>query len=97
MLSLTHLQANLFKLFKLAKNDGLQIQVHYHQIVYVITIERTLIPYKPRRWHRTMKQIKRGVSIDMKDCPDCSGVMVGGICTNPECPNSKNGLPIKQK
>lgn len=93
MLSLDHLRMNMFKLFALGYHEGLQIKVHYHKRVYLVTIEPTGEEYLMRPWalRKRLAIQKKPIKLNTDVCATCGSITLGDICINKLCPTNQPG------
>lgn len=83
MLSLTHLRPKLNYVFQLAEHAAVQIDINYKRQIYVLTIEPTGEPHKPKIFKKRPK--KKGIQLQTRDCIKCGGLEMNGICLSSEC------------
>lgn len=85
MVSVLQLQKQIFKVFSLAKNDGLQLKIHYKSIVYILTIERTNETHDYNYNRKRPGTEKKGVQLKTGVCPKCGNMMIGTTCMSKQC------------
>ncbi len=86
MLSVQHLKDSLFRVFIIGEGDGVVVKTHYKGKIYLVKIEPTYEVYLPPT-RKPPNTKKKGVVLDMHDCPVCGSVLLEDICLNKLCPS----------
>jgi hypothetical protein len=93
MISVTHLQKNLNRLFHLASSEGIEFKVKHggSKKVYLLSLQPLVEEYKASHWilRKRLANRKKGVAISMKLCEVCGYVKAASICINNSCPSNK--------
>jgi len=91
MLTLSHLNKHLFRLFALAESSGLTIEVRNKNRAYVVTIIPTGEHLEKNLWRKERKLAnrKKAVAVPLSLCPTCNSLMASTICLNKKCNTNK--------
>lgn len=83
MVGINELKPHLFSLVRMAQKKGFQIDFHYKDRVYIMTVTPTDQLYKqPKRLSRPQKT---GIQLTTRNCPNCKSMMVNGLCLSTTC------------
>ena len=84
MISSTNFKAHFHQLFRVMKDTGMYVDVHFRGHAYRIHVED--LHHKIDRQYKKKSYVSE---IQTSDCPHCKKLMVNGVCMNPTCPSLK--------
>lgn len=84
MISLSKFRENLFPLFEIMGDTGMEIDVYHKRKPYKVMVVPTHEPVRIMRKPRIPNSIKPE-EIQLDECPGCNDMRVNGVCMNREC------------
>lgn len=80
MISSTNFKVHFHHLFRIMKDTGMHVDVHYRGHAYRIHVED--LKYSIDRGYKKRSLVSE---IRATDCPDCKKLMINDVCMNPKC------------